>query len=110
MPPPPFVAHCGFGALLLLTSIPLALRLVPPNRAYGIRIPKAFASPQNWYAINAFGGWVLGLYGLFCVVYGVALRDKAPPPQDLWSVPFTIGPLLGVFIPLAIIMLWARRL
>ena len=61
--PIPYV-HGGIGILTVLLSIPLILRIVPMNRVYGIRIRKAFISPHNWYAINAYGGKLLLAFGL----------------------------------------------
>jgi len=49
----------GLPALLLALGIPLALRLVPPNRFYGYRTATTFASPEAWYRINLATGLAL---------------------------------------------------
>ena len=41
---PAVFVHCGFGLLLAAFSLPLVLRRIPMNRAYGIRIREAFTS------------------------------------------------------------------
>jgi hypothetical protein len=51
------------GAIFILTSIPLWLGKIPPNRLYGIRIPRAFESTELWYKVNALGGGIMILYG-----------------------------------------------
>jgi uncharacterized membrane protein len=51
----PFVIT-GAGLLMTGLSIPLILGKVKPNRFYGIRTRAAFASEENWYRINRFGG------------------------------------------------------
>ncbi len=107
---PPIVVHCGLGALLVVVSVPLVLRMVPMNRRYGIRIRKAFASESNWYEINAYGGKLLLAYGLALVAFGYLARDAAPPPTSPWTVVFVAGPLLVVFPVLALIIAFARRL
>jgi hypothetical protein len=42
---------------LVLISIPLILKVVPPNGSYGFRTPLTRSSPEVWYAANAFMGW-----------------------------------------------------
>lgn len=106
----PIVVHCGFGGLLACGSLPLVLRAVPMNRLYGIRIPKAFASDSNWYAINAYGGRLLGLYGLAIVAFGLIERDAAPRPNSIWTAVFVVGPMLVVFPLLGLINAYASRL
>ena len=49
--PIPYV-HLAMGLVSSLLSIPLILRKVPMNRAYGFRLKKAFVSENNWYALN----------------------------------------------------------
>lgn len=48
--------HIGLGAAVAIGSVPLMLRKVPMNTAYGIRTRKAFVSEENWYRINEYGG------------------------------------------------------
>lgn len=58
------------AAMLLLTGITvvvtgtiLAAGLVAPNHTFGIRFPQAFASADNWFRLNRFGGIALALWG-----------------------------------------------
>ena len=107
---PPVVVHCGFGGLLAVLSLPLTLRIVPMNRVYGIRIPKAFASESNWYAINAYGGRILMAYGVALVAFGLLARHAAPPPTSIWTALFIAGPMILVCPLLGLIRAYARRL
>src|SRR5439155_21719602 len=50
------VAAC---VMWVIISIPLILKLVPPNGIYGFRIPATQASRAIWYPANAFMGWAL---------------------------------------------------
>jgi uncharacterized membrane protein len=47
------------AALVGLVAVPLALKLVPPNRIYGFRTAKTLDSRELWFRINRFAG--LGL-------------------------------------------------
>lgn len=107
---PPVVAHCGIGLVTIAISIPLVLRKVPMNRLYGIRVPKAFKSDANWYDINAYGGKLFLAFGLFLVIFGIAVKDLAPPPTSIWTAPFVVGPLLLVLPILALINSYVRGL
>lgn len=105
----PVVVHCGFGALLAVSGIPLALRKVPMNRWYGVRLPESYASEERWYDINAYGGRLFVIYGIAVLLFGGFARDLAPAPTDPMSALFTIGPLLGAFIPIVMVVRYARR-
>jgi hypothetical protein len=56
----------GLYALLIAAAAPLALRLVPPNRFFGFRLPGTHAVPELWYAINAIGGKMFILSMVIC--------------------------------------------
>jgi len=49
------IASC---VILAIVSIPLILRVVPPNGVYGFRVG-ATRNPAIWYPANAFMGWAL---------------------------------------------------
>jgi uncharacterized membrane protein len=50
------IASCIVFAMI---SIPLVLRLVPPNGIYGFRTAATQSSRAIWYPANAFMGWAL---------------------------------------------------
>ena len=107
--PIPYV-HAGIGLTMALTSIPLILRRVPMNRAYGIRIRKAYVSAENWYALNAFGGKLLLGYGVLLIVFGLLALSTAPAPSSPWAPVFLLVPLLGLVPVLLLIVAYARGL
>ena len=80
------------------------------NRLYGIRIPKAFVSNANWYAINAYGGKVFMAYGVALFAFGLLARASAPPPTSLWTAVFIVGPMLLALPLRGLINAYARRL
>ncbi len=76
----PDLVLIGLGLLVGILSIPLLLGWVPRNRFYGIRVPAAFASDENWYAINAFGARRLLLFAAAVSLLGVLCRSLPDPP------------------------------
>lgn len=69
------LANIVTGIVCILVAIPLLKRKIKMNGWYGIRIPKSFASDENWYRINEYGAkqlivWAIPLmaFGLFCVL------------------------------------------
>ena len=107
--PIPYV-HAGIGLLIAAVSIPLIARRVPMNHAYGIRVAKAFVSPENWYEINAYGGKLLFGFGAFLLLVAWLGRDLAPPPTSPWAPVWLVVPLLALVPLLARINAFARRL
>lgn len=61
---------CGSGLLILLLSIPMILRRVPPNSLYGVRTKASFSSDSDWYRINAIGGRYLAVSGTAIFLVG----------------------------------------
>jgi len=57
------IIHLCVGWLLILVALPLVLGWVPMNRWYGVKLPKAYVSDENWIALNAFGGKLLMMAG-----------------------------------------------
>jgi uncharacterized membrane protein len=45
--------------LFVIFSIPLILKKVPPNNAYGFRLKKTFSDKEIWYKANRYGGAAL---------------------------------------------------
>ena len=107
--PIPYV-HCGIGLLMALVSVPLIRRKVPMNRVYGIRVSKAYISEHNWYEINAYGGKLLFVFGIFLLAYGWFSLDFVPPPTSPWTPVFLILPLLVLVPVLAMFNAFIRRL
>ena len=43
----------GLSVLLVLVSLPLLFRRIPPNAFYGLRVPATYADEWVWYEANA---------------------------------------------------------
>ena len=63
------MAAFGLPGVVMLSSIPLALGIVPPNCFYGFRTPKTRSSPKIWYPANRFAGWSLLVAGLAAFLF-----------------------------------------
>ncbi len=104
----------GFGVtgLLLLASLPMALRLVPLNRYYGLRVSAAYESEQQWLLMNQVSGISVAASGLLMLLAGAWLlqayrRRTLDWPEKRLSLAFGLLPvlptLLGVSLPYAFI-------
>jgi len=76
----------AIGPALVVLSIPLILRWIPPNRFFGLRIPATIRNESVWYDANALCGRHLLLLGLTMVALEFVL-----PRALLTPVLGTIG-------------------
>ena len=56
--------------IIAAISLPMALRLIPPNRIYGFRTAASLASRDVWYTSNFWAGMTgvaLGITGAFLI-------------------------------------------
>ncbi len=83
------------AVLFIAVSLPLILDKIPPNYLYGVRIPKAFLSDENWYNINQYGGRAVALWSLPLLLTGFLKFFVSPEDlDDPWSVIWLFGPVL----------------
>lgn len=84
----------GLCALIFVgLGLPLANRLIPPNRWYGYRVSRyQYEDEEIWYAINARGGVHTVLAGVFSAAYcGFALLfHGSPGAQAALTGAFTV--------------------
>lgn len=59
--------YLGVGILLVVLSIPLILKKIPPNPIYGFRTKKTLSDKQIWYKANHYGGLQLFYAGLIYI-------------------------------------------
>jgi SdpI/YhfL family protein len=86
------VASC---VLLVIISVPLILRLVPPNGMYGFRTGATRSTPAIWYQANAFSGWALSIAAIVSAAWLIVLPATAKR-WILWAVFF--GPVAAAVI------------
>ncbi len=106
------LSDIGCGLLFMLLCIPLMRRTIPMNHVYGFRIPKAFRSDEDWYAINAYGGRALFWWSFALIASGVA-KLVFPVDEILgevigWIV--LVGPII-IFtsIPIVQTLIYVRK-
>jgi hypothetical protein len=80
----------AIGPLLVLLSVPLMLRWVPPNRFVGFRIPSTLRNRSVWYDANALTARHMFVFGLFLVF----LEFVLPPWARIWTL--RVVGLIGV--------------
>ncbi len=72
----------AIGPILLVVAIPFMLRLVPPNRRFGLAIPVTLRDRSIWYDINA--RWGRNLFALGAVL--VMLEFVLPRDVRIWTL------------------------
>jgi hypothetical protein len=86
------IASC---VLLVIISIPLILRVVPPNGLYGFRTTSTQSSSAIWYPANAFMGWAL----LVAAVISTMLLVILPATLKRWLLWATfLVPVFGAIV------------
>lgn len=63
----------AIGPVLIVTAIPLILRLVPPNRVYGFRLGASLRDRAIWYDINQQAAWHSLALGVLMVALELVL-------------------------------------
>lgn len=82
MPSQPFSVP---AVLLFVLAVPLALRLIPRNGFYGVRLHRTMSDDGTWYSVNRVAG--LAVIAA-CLIYGaVALLAPYDPHRfSTWLV------------------------
>jgi uncharacterized membrane protein len=70
----------AIGPILIVLSIPLVLRWVPPNVLYGFRIAATYANKSVWYDANALCGRHMLILGVVMVALDVVLPSSLRAP------------------------------
>ncbi|HEX7607248.1 MAG TPA: SdpI family protein [Usitatibacter sp.] len=81
--------------LTAATSVPLALRLIPPNSVYGFRTRFTRSDPRVWYDANAFVGRLM----VVASIASAAILLWSPLPAEGWV------PAAVVLAPVALVTL-----
>ena len=72
------------AVLLILFAVPLWMRMVPPNRFYGVRTRATLGDEQRWYAVNASAGLDLLVSGVVLLA-GILVIERI---GATWPVEF----------------------
>jgi len=104
----PLILHTGCGLVFAIVALPLMLRRVPMNHAYGIRVADAFRSHAVWYDVNAYGGRLLFVCGLGLTTFGLFASRFAPSAHSPWFLAFLLLPIVAVLFTILPILRFAR--
>ena len=90
------------AVLLILLALPLWMRMVPPNRLYGVRTRATLGDEERWYAVNATSGRDLLVSGIVLLA-GILLIERLgatwpPELRNLASAVLLIGLLVRVSV------------
>jgi serine/threonine protein kinase len=89
------------GSVMLLSAVPLWLRLVPRNRLYGLRLPSTMVSDERWYETNAHAGKKLFEWSISVIIAGIVGFYQLPRHQDDYpwaALAFTFAALGAVLV------------
>ena len=86
-----FLVPCG---IIAVVSIPLILKLVPPNNAYGFRTQKTLSDPELWFRGNRFAGSALFIASGISAIILLS--------QPAWASGSSLSGLAVFVLPLAV--------
>lgn len=98
------------GILIIGLSIPLVKDKIKKNYWYGFRIPKAYTSDENWYAINRYGGQRFIRWGplFFCF----SILSLIVPLESSATITILFGflPVIIILFPIIEVLIYARKI
>ena len=83
------------GAIAVV-SIPLILKVVPPNHFYAFRTPSTLSNRTLWYRANVFAGWALLIAAVASIALNVGVGPGALPTGALELVVFVLPLAIAV--------------
>jgi uncharacterized membrane protein len=90
------------AVLLIVFAVPLWMRMVPPNRFYGVRTRATLGDEQRWYAVNASTGFDLLVSGIVLLAGILAIERVGTtwPPElrNLASAALLVALLVRVSV------------
>ena len=85
------------ATLIAVLSAPLALKLVPPNRFYGVRTAGTLADREVWFRANRVAGLLLMLAaGIALIAY--RLNPELASGESFLGVLMLILPVLSALV------------
>jgi uncharacterized membrane protein len=84
------------AAVIAVVSIPLILKVVPPNHLYGFRTPSTLSNRALWYRANVFAGWALLIAAVASIALNVGIDRGVLPAVASGVVVFVLPLLIAV--------------
>src|SRR6476646_5502329 len=90
------------AVLLIVFAVPLWMRMVPPNRFYGVRTRATLGDEQRWYAVNSSAGFDLLISGIVLLA-GILVLERlgaawSPELRNLAAAALLVGLLVRVSV------------
>jgi hypothetical protein len=99
---PVIIVFLAVAVLNIVVARPLIARKIAPNPWYGIRLPAAFVSKENWYSLNEYGGRLLRSTGIVIGLVGLAglffYRPPWWPVYDVFAGIVVAGTLIWMIV------------
>jgi uncharacterized membrane protein len=89
------------GILFVILGVPMMRRRVPPNGAYGLRVPATFADEWVWYEANALSGRDFVYLGAVIAVLALVLPfvpGMSDPTYSLALVTLLVGGTIWIAV------------
>jgi uncharacterized membrane protein len=77
-------------AIIAAVSIPLMLKLVPPNRAYGFRTRQTLSNRELWFRANRFAGCALFIASAVSAAFFAVRPDDASGRSFIGLLAFVV--------------------
>ena len=90
-----FLIACG---VIAAVSIPLILRIVPPNRLYGFRTQQTLSNRELWFRANHFAGWALLIAAGVSAALVSLFPDRLPGDSAFGIAAFLVPLLIAVVV------------
>lgn len=97
------------GGIILMLTLPLAMRRVPMNRFYGVRLGAA-RSRESWEQLNACGGRWMAMAAVPIILTGLAgfFLPETAYRSYAWTAAGVV--VVSVLVPTGMLLARARRL
>jgi uncharacterized membrane protein len=94
------------AVVIFISSIPMALGMVPRNRLYGFRTKRALADDATWFRVNRFAGIAIMIASV--MYFTITISKPYDGDFRIWLVHLTafVVPLAAA---LAITAAYAKR-
>jgi uncharacterized membrane protein len=83
--------------IIAIASVPMILKLVPPNGFYGLRTPKTLANTDLWFRANRFAGCALFIAAATSAAVFLAVPEYAAG-RSLVGVLILVVPLITAVV------------
>ncbi len=88
-------------AIIAAASVPLILKLVPPNRGYGFRTRRTLGDRDLWYRANRFAGLALFTASAISAAIFLSNPDYASGRSLIGLLVFVIPLLIAIVASVA---------